>query len=63
MYGVTGSPFSGYSNKKVWLLIRLMISLRVAFIQGFFFSSGNFVTSEKNLGSGMKWEISEPDSP
>ena len=23
----------------------------------------NFVTSEKFLGSGMKWETSEPDSP
>ena len=26
-------------------------------------SSDNFVTSEKFLGSGMKWETSEPDSP
>ena len=25
--------------------------------------SGNFVTLEKFLGSGMKWETSEPDSP
>ena len=25
--------------------------------------SDNFVTSEKFLGSGMKWETSEPDSP
>ena len=26
-------------------------------------SSENFVTSAKFLGSGMKWENSEPDSP
>ena len=26
-------------------------------------SSDNFVTSEKFLGYGMKWETSEPDSP
>ena len=25
--------------------------------------SDNFFTSEKFLGSGMKWETSEPDSP
>ena len=25
--------------------------------------SENLVTSEKFIGSGMKWEISEPDSP
>ena len=34
-----------------------------AFSQGFFILSDNFVTSEKFLGSGMKWENSEPDSP
>ena len=25
--------------------------------------SDNFVTSEKFIGYGMKWETSEPDSP
>ena len=25
--------------------------------------SDNFITSENFLGSGMKWETSEPDSP
>ena len=62
MCGVTESSFSGYSMIKFWLLSKLLISFRVAFIQGFFMWSENFATSEKFLGSGMKWEISEPDS-
>ena len=63
MHGVTVSPFSGYSTRKVWFLIRSLISLRVAFSQGLFMSSDNLVDSEKFLGYGMKWEIYEPDSP
>ena len=63
MHGVTGSPSFWYSIRKVWLLIRFFISLRVAFGQGLFMFSDNLVTSEKFLGSGMKWETSEPDSP
>ena len=43
---------------KVLLLIRFFISLRVSFIQGFIIFSDNFVTSEKFLGSGTKWETS-----
>ena len=33
------------------------------FSQGFFISSDNFFTSAKFIGSGMKWEAYEPDSP
>ena len=63
MHGVTGSPSCGYSIMKVWLLMRFFISLRVSFNQGFLIFSDNFVTSAKFLGSVMKWETSEPDSP
>ena len=63
MHGVTGSPSFGSSIMKFWLLMRFFISLRVAFSQGFLIFSDNFVTSEKFLGSGMKWETYEPDSP
>ena len=63
MHGVNGSPSFGYSIIKVWLLMRFFISLRVAYNQGFLIFSDNFVTSAKKLGSGMKWEASEPDSP
>ena len=63
MHGVTGLSFSGSSSIKFRLLIKLSIYFRVTFRQGFFMSSDNFVTSEKFLGSGMKWETSEPDSP
>ena len=62
MHGVTGSPSFWYSIRKVWFFIRLFISLRVAFSQGLFMFSDNFVTSAKFLGYGMKWETSEPDS-
>ena len=41
------------------MLIRFFVSLRVAYSQGFLIFSGNFVTSAKFLGSGMKWETSE----
>ena len=63
MHGVTGSPSFGSSIRKVWLLMRFLISLRVAFNQGFLIFSDIFVTSAKFLGSGMKWETSEPDYP
>ena len=62
MHGVTGSPSFGSLIIKVWLLMRFFISLRVAFSQGCLIFSDNFVTSAKFLGSGMKWETSEPDS-
>ena len=39
-----------------------LIYFLVAFSQGFFMSSDNLVNSEKFVGSGMKWETSEPDS-
>ena len=63
MHVVTGSLSFGSSIMKVWLLMRLFIYLRVAFNQGFLIFSDNFVTSANFLGSGMKWETSEPDSP
>ena len=63
MHGVTDSPYFWSSIRKVWLLIRLFISFRVAFILGFLIFFDNFVISEKFLGYGMKWETSEPDSP
>ena len=63
MHGVTGSSLSGYSTRKVLLLIKLLISLRVALSQGLFMLSENYFTSEKFLGYGMKQETSEPDSP
>ena len=63
MHGVTGSPSFWSSIRKVWLLIRFFIYLRFAFSQGFLMFSDDFVTSAKFLGSGLKWETSEPDSP
>ena len=63
IHGVTGSPIFWSSIKKVWLLIICFISLRISFNQDFFLSSDKFVTSEKFLGSGMKWETSEPYYP
>ena len=43
----------------VWLLMRFLISLRVAFNQCFLIFSANLDTSAKFLGSGMKWDTSE----
>ena len=60
---MTGSPSFGSSIMKVWLLMRLLISLRVAFNPGFLIFSANLVTSAKFLGSGMKWDTYEPVSP
>ena len=62
IHGVTALSFFGSSTRKFWLLIRFLISLIVSFSQGFFMSSDNFVTSEKFLVSGIKWETYEPDS-
>ena len=62
MHEVNGYPFYGSSIRKFWLLIRFLISFRVAFSRVFFNSAGNLVTSEKFLGSGMKWDTSETDS-
>ena len=63
MHRVTGSPSFWSSIGKVWLLIRFFVSFRFSFSQGFFMFPDNFVTSANFLGSGMKWETSEPDSP
>ena len=54
MYGVTGSLLSVSWTKEVWLLIKLLIYFRVAFIQGLFMSSDNMVTYAKFLGYGIK---------
>ena len=54
MHGVTRYPSSGSSIRKVLLLINFLIYFKV---------SGNIVTSAKLLGSGMKCETYEPDSP
>ena len=63
MHGVTGSPSFWFSISKVWLLIRFFISFRVSFSQGSFMFYDIFVTSSNFLGSEMKWETSELDSP
>ena len=63
IHGVTGSPSFGSSIMKVWLLMIFLISLRVAFNQGFLIFFDNFFISAKFLGSSMKWETSEPDYP
>ena len=63
MNGVTGSPFLGYYIIKVWLLIIFLIYFKIYFSQSLLTSFGNLATSAKFLGSGMKWDTSEPDSP
>ena len=40
-----------------------MIYFKLAFNQAFLASSGTLVTSAKSLGSVIKFETSEPDSP
>ena len=45
---------SGSWTTKFWLLIKFLISFRVAFSQGFSMSSNSMVTSVKFLGFGMK---------
>ena len=49
--------------EKYYLLIRFSIYFWIDFILSFFMSSDNYLTPEKFLGSRMKWETSEPDSP
>ena len=63
MNGFTGYPFSGSSIRKVWLLIKIPISFKVVFDQAFLTSSGDLVDSETFLGSGMKCDTYDPDSP
>ena len=63
MHGVSGYPFYAISILKVWLLIKFWINFKVAFNQVFFTSSGNMLTSAKFLGSEMKCDTSDPDSP
>ena len=63
MHGFTGSPFYRSSIRKFWLLIKFFISFKVSFNQAFLTSSGNLVTSEKFLGSGIKCDTYEPDYP
>ena len=60
MHGVTGSTLSGSLNRTIWLLIMFLVYFWVTFSRGLFMSSDNLVTSAKFLGSGMKWENSEP---
>ena len=43
-------------------MIILLISSRVAFIQGFFIYYDNLVTSTKFIGYGIKQETSDSDS-
>ena len=63
MHGVTDSTFSGSSIIKVLLLVMFLISFKVSFNTEFSTSAGNLVTSTKFLGSGMKCDNSEHDSP
>ena len=45
------------------MLIKFLISIKVAFNQAFLTSAGNMVTSKKFLGSGMKCDTYEPGYP
>ena len=63
MHGVTGSNLSGSSIYKVLLLIKFLISFKVAFNRAFLTSAVNLVTSAKLLGYRMKCYNSDPDSP
>ena len=63
IHGVIVYLFSGSSIRNVWLLIIFLISFKVAFNQLFLMSVGNMMTSLECLGSGMKCDTSEPDSP
>ena len=62
MHGVTVYPFSESSIRKVVLLI-FLIYFKVAFNQAFLKYAGNIVTYAKLLGSGIKCDTSDPDSP
>ena len=48
---------------KVWLLIKFLISFKVAYSQACLKYYGSLVTSAKFLGSGMKCDTSDPDYP
>ena len=49
--------------KKVLLLIKYLIYFRVGFNQDFLISVGNMVTSTEFIGSGIRFDTSEPNSP
>ena len=61
MHGVTGSPFYMLSIGNILLLINVLIFFRVDFNQAFLTSAGNIVSSEKFLGSGIKFDTFETD--
>ena len=62
MHGVTGLPFSWSLSRKFQLLMKFLISLRVAFSQGLSMPYKIFLTSAKFLGSWIKLETYEPYS-
>ena len=62
MHGVTVYPFSESSIRNVVLLI-FLIYFKVAFNQAFLKYAGNLGTYAKLLGSGLKCDTSETDSP
>ena len=49
--------------RKVWSLIKFLIYFNFSFNQDFLTSAGNLAISTKLLGSGMKSDTSNPDSP
>ena len=63
MYGVTGSHFSGSSIRNFLLLINYLISFKVVLNQVFLTPAGNLVTYAEFLGSRIKRDTSDPDSP
>ena len=62
MHGVTGYPLLLSSIIKVLLLIRFLISFKVASSQDFLTSAANLAYSEKFLDFDMKWDTSDTDS-
>ena len=60
VHAITGSPFSGSSIRKVWLLIKFLISFKVAAKQAILISSGYFGTAAKFLASGIKCDNTLP---
>ena len=63
MHGGIRYPLHGSSIRKFWLLIKFLISFKVALNQAFFTSAGNLETSEKFMGSGMKCDTSDTYYP
>ena len=57
MHGVTGSPSFWSSIRKVWFLVRFFISLRVAFSQGSFMFSDNFLLQQIFLVLEWSWKL------